>query len=104
MDRNGAFVLIDGTTYHPEEDGHWVVPADSLISSRRGKYFRQWRPHIQQPNDIWQEIVNVSHLPGLTSAPRLQPIEARLVMLSTGMRAPMGLKISGPDLESIEEG
>ena len=104
VNRNGAFVLIDGTTYHPEEDGHRVVPADSLISSRRGKYFRQWRPHIQQPNDIWQEIVNVSHLPGLTSAPRLQPIEARLVMLSTGMRAPMGLKISGPDLESIEEG
>src|SRR5690554_7429273 len=46
VDRNGAFVLIDGSTYHPEEDGHRVVPADSLISSRRGKYFRQWRPHI----------------------------------------------------------
>ncbi|MDR2475566.1 MAG: efflux RND transporter permease subunit, partial [Bacteroidales bacterium] len=53
--------------------------------------------------DIWQEIVNVAHLPGLTSSPRLQPIEARLVMLSTGMRAPMGLKVSGPDLESIEQ-
>ncbi len=104
VDRDGAFVLIDGSTYHPEEEEHRVVPADSLIRSRRGKYFRQWRPHIQHPNDIWQEIVNVSHLPGLTSAPRLQPIEARLVMLSTGMRAPMGLKVSGPDLESIEEG
>src|SRR5690554_4680293 len=105
VDRDGAFVLVDGSTYHPEEEEeHRVVPADSLIRSRRGKYFRQWRPHIQHPNDIWQEIVNVSHLPGLTSAPRLQPIEARLVMLSTGMRAPMGLKVSGPDLESIEEG
>jgi Cu(I)/Ag(I) efflux system membrane protein CusA/SilA len=38
----------------------------------------------------------------LTSAPKLQPIETRLVMLSTGMRAPMGLKVYGPDLESIE--
>ncbi|MDR2085840.1 MAG: efflux RND transporter permease subunit, partial [Dysgonamonadaceae bacterium] len=65
---------------------------------------RQWRKHIKRPDDIWQEIVNVSHLPGLTSSPRLQPIEARLVMLSTGMRAPMGLKVSGPDLESIEQG
>ena len=37
--------------------------------------------------------MNVTHLPGLTSAPKLQPIEARLVMLSTGMRTPMGLKI-----------
>ncbi|GHT77748.1 cation transporter [Bacteroidia bacterium] len=64
---------------------------------------RQWRDHIRNKDDIWQEIVNVSHLPGLTSAPKLQPIEARLVMLSTGLRAPMGLKISGPDLETIEE-
>jgi Cu(I)/Ag(I) efflux system membrane protein CusA/SilA len=39
----------------------------------------------------------------MTSAPKLQPIDARLVMLSTGMRAPMGLKVYGPDLESIEE-
>lgn len=45
----------------------------------------------------------MTHLPGLTSAPKLQPIEARLVMLSTGMRAPMGLKIYGPDLETIEQ-
>jgi Cu(I)/Ag(I) efflux system membrane protein CusA/SilA len=64
---------------------------------------RQWRDHIRKKDDIWQEIVNVSHLPGLTSAPKLQPIEARLVMLSTGMRAPMGLKVSGPDLESIQQ-
>jgi Cu(I)/Ag(I) efflux system membrane protein CusA/SilA len=79
-----------------------VISADSLIPDRRGKYFRQWRSHIKRTDDIWQEIVNVTHLPGLTSAPKLQPIEARLVMLSTGMRAPMGMKVYGPDLESIE--
>jgi Cu(I)/Ag(I) efflux system membrane protein CusA/SilA len=39
----------------------------------------------------------------LTSAPKLQPIETRLVMLSTGMRAPMGLKVYGPDLATIEK-
>jgi copper/silver efflux system protein len=39
----------------------------------------------------------------LTSAPKLQPIETRLVMLQTGMRAPMGLKVFGPDLETIED-
>ena len=54
--------------------------------------------------DIWNEIVKVTNIPGLTSAPKLQPIETRLVMLSTGMRAPMGLKVYGPDLESIEQG
>ena len=54
--------------------------------------------------DIWNEIVKVTNIPGLTSAPKLQPIETRLIMLSTGMRAPMGLKVYGPDLESIEKG
>lgn len=104
VNRKGEFLLTDGSTYNPEEDEFRLIPADSLISSRYGKHFRQWRSHIKSPDDIWQEIVNVSHLPGLTSAPKLQPIEARLVMLSTGMRAPMGLKVSGPDLESIEQG
>ncbi|MDR1959782.1 MAG: efflux RND transporter permease subunit [Planctomycetaceae bacterium] len=99
----GEFLLTDGSTYNPA-DGFRLIPADRLIADKHGSYFRQWRPHIKNPDDIWQEIVNVSHLPGLTSAPKLQPIEARLVMLSTGMRAPMGMKVSGPDLESIEQG
>ena len=75
-----------------------------LIPDDGGEYFRQWRPEIKKPLDIWNEIVKVTDIPGLTSAPKLQPIEARLVMLSTGMRAPMGLKVFGPDLESIEKG
>ncbi|MDR3194316.1 MAG: efflux RND transporter permease subunit [Tannerella sp.] len=99
----GAFVLTDGSAYRPEE-GFRMIPADSLTPDPRGDYFRQWRPHIRHADDIWQEIVNAAHLPGVTSAPKLQPIEARLVMLSTGMRAPMGLKVSGPDMERIEAG
>ena len=54
------------------------------------------------PDDIWAEIDRVAKLPGVTGAPKLQPIETRLVMLRTGMRAPMGMKIKGPDLETIE--
>jgi Cu(I)/Ag(I) efflux system membrane protein CusA/SilA len=102
VNREGEFILIDNTTYDPEE-GYRLIPADSLIPDRRGDYFRQWRPEIRNEDDIWQEIINVSHIPGLTSAPKLQPIAARTVMLSTGMRAPMGVKVSGPDLESIEQ-
>lgn len=67
-----------------------------------GKMIRQWRPHIQTPKDIWNEIVRVTKIPGTTSAPFLQPIGARLVMLQSGMRAPMGIKIKGPDLRTIE--
>lgn len=73
-----------------------------LIPDENGRYYRQWRDHIKNPDDIWEEIVRVSKLPGVTSAPRLQPIETRLVMLQTGMRAPMGIKVQGTDLETIE--
>ena len=102
VNRKGEYLLRHGGTYNPA-DGFRLIPADSLIPDRKGDYFRQWRPEIKNTDDIWQQIVNVTHLPGLTSAPKLQPIEARLVMLSTGMRAPMGLKIYGPDLETIEQ-
>jgi copper/silver efflux system protein len=73
-----------------------------LIPDRRGRPYRQWRDHIRTPNDIWNEIVSAAQLPGTTSAPKLQPIETRLVMLQTGMRAPMGVKIRAPDLETLD--
>jgi len=104
VDRDGSYLLKSGSKYNFEKDGFKVIPADSLIPDENGEYFRQWRPEIKKPNDIWNEIVKVTNIPGLTSAPKLQPIETRLVMLSTGMRAPMGLKVYGPDLNSIEKG
>ncbi|REJ79684.1 MAG: AcrB/AcrD/AcrF family protein [Acidobacteria bacterium] len=74
-----------------------------LIPDRRGRPFRQWRDHIRRPDDIWDEIVHVSEMPGVTTAPKLQPINARIVMLQSGMRAPMGVKVKGPSLEAIEK-
>jgi len=74
-----------------------------LIPDSRGRFFRQWRDHITSEDDIWNEILLAADLPGITSAPKLQPIETRLVMLQTGMRGNMGIRISGPDLESLDE-
>ena len=74
-----------------------------LIPDNSGRPFRQWRDDIKSPDDIWKEIVKAGKLPGTTSAPKLQPIAARIVMLQSGMRAPMGVKIKGPDLETIEK-
>ena len=67
-----------------------------------GERVRQWRDHIRTPRDIWTEIVRAAERPGVTSAPTLMPINARIVMLQSGMRAPMGIKVHGPSLESIE--
>ena len=88
-----------------------------LIPDSRGAPFRLWRPSldpdmnadrpawagIQSPNDIWDAISTVTAIPGTTSAPKLQPIETRMIMLQTGMRAPMGVKVKGPDLATIDQ-
>jgi len=102
-DKDGAFLLADGSTYNPETDDFRVIERKQLIEAKSGEYFRQWREHISSPSDIWGEIDKQSKIPGLTSAPKLQPIQTRLVMLQTGMRAPMGIKVFGPDLETIEK-
>ncbi|MEX1001090.1 MAG: efflux RND transporter permease subunit [Crocinitomicaceae bacterium] len=87
-----------------DNEGHYVRnEKGELIPDENGQYFRQWRDHIKSPDDIWDEIVKASKIPGITSAPKLQPIETRLVMLQTGMRAPMGVKVQGPDLKTIED-
>jgi Cu(I)/Ag(I) efflux system membrane protein CusA/SilA len=101
-DKDGAFVLADGSAYNSETDDFRLIEPKLLIKNKSGEYFRQWRKHITSPDDIWNEIIKQSNIPGLTSAPKLQPIQTRLVMLQTGMRAPMGIKIFGPDLETIE--
>ncbi|QDT05123.1 Cation efflux system protein CusA [Rubripirellula lacrimiformis] len=101
--------------YKSDEDGHRLnfrydekagefVRDESgmLIPDSNGRPFRQWRDEIQSPDDIWQEITAAADIPGTTSAPKLQPIAARIVMLQSGMRAPMGMKVKGPDLETIE--
>ena len=101
-DSKGRFVLKGGGTYDPEK-GFRIIPKDSLITDNSGSYFRQWRKEIHTTDDIWNEISNAATLPGITGSPKLQPIATRMVMLSTGLKAPMGLKVYGPDLASIEK-
>ena len=97
-DQNGKRIR-----FKVNEDGDFITDKKGeLIPDKHGLYYRQWRDHIHSPDDIWDEIVKATKLPGLTSAPKLQPIQTRLVMLQTGMRAPMGIKIQGPDLPTIE--
>ncbi|MDX2414767.1 MAG: efflux RND transporter permease subunit, partial [Bacteroidales bacterium] len=102
VDKSNAFVLVDGSTYKMSRDGFRQIDTNILIEDSKGRYFRQWRNEILSPDDIWDEIIKQATIPGLTSAPKLQPIATRLVMLQTGMRAPMGIKVYGPSLESIE--
>lgn len=104
----GLFELKDGSFVgNPNNSKENIIinseiVREQLIKDSNGKFYRNWRPEIKSPNDIWKEIVRVTKLPGVTSAPKLQPIETRLVMLQTGMRAPMGIKVKGQNLKEIE--
>ena len=60
-----------------------------------------WNDHI-----TWEDIINELDrklkLPGVTNAWTM-PIKARIDMLSTGVRTPVGIKIYGADLKEIEK-
>ena len=99
---DGKYLLKDGSYFDPKTMALQELDVSNLVPDASGAYFRQWRSHIRNPDDIWNEIVQVVKIPGVTSSPKLQPIETRLVMLQTGMRAPMGIKVYGPDLQTIE--
>ncbi|AMQ56969.1 efflux RND transporter permease subunit [Algoriphagus sanaruensis] len=99
---DGKYELKDGSLFDPATMTPNQIRVQDLVEDEDGEYFRQWRKHILSPDDIWEEIVGVIQIPGVTSSPKLQPIETRLVMLQTGMRAPMGIKVYGPDLLTIE--
>jgi len=103
VDSDGNYILKSGDTLSNEDFLNLNLHSSELIADDDGQYFRNWRNHINSPNDIWNEITSVTKLPGITSSPKLQPIETRLVMLQTGMRAPMGIKVYGSSLESIED-
>jgi Cu(I)/Ag(I) efflux system membrane protein CusA/SilA len=104
VNENGEFELKNGMSLRAEQREAWqsLHVKEQLIPDKNGEFYRNWRPEIKSPDDIWNEIVKVTKLPGVTSAPKLQPIETRLVMLQTGMRAPMGIKVKGQDLKQIE--
>ena len=89
--------------YDSSEEAYTYDVSGNLVPDEDGRPFRQWRDEIKRPDDIWAKIIEAASIPGTTSAPKLQPIAARIVMLQSGMRAPMGLKVYGPDLKTLEK-
>ena len=61
----------------------------------------QWRPGMT-PEKIKQELNQLITLPGVTNA-WVMPIKTRIDMLATGIKTPVGIKISGPKLKEIEQ-
>jgi len=60
----------------------------------------EWRPGMTQKKLIG-EMNKALEMPGVTNAWTM-PIKARIDMLSTGIRTPVGIKVFGKDLNTIE--
>lgn len=89
-------------TFAVDREGHFIRNAQgALVEDPNGKPFRQWRDSIRTTDDIWNEIVHAGDIPGLTGAPMLQPISARVVMLHSGIRASMALRLRGQNLNDL---
>ncbi|MEL6105081.1 MAG: efflux RND transporter permease subunit [Planctomycetota bacterium] len=62
----------------------------------------QWRAGMTREK-IWEEINSLATLPGVTVADKLQPIEGRVVMLQSGIKASMAVRIYGETLEGLSD-
>jgi Cu(I)/Ag(I) efflux system membrane protein CusA/SilA len=61
----------------------------------------EWREGMT-PDSLRAELDSVVQVTGLTNA-WVMPIKTRIDMLATGIKTPVGIKIAGPDLKTIEE-
>jgi Cu(I)/Ag(I) efflux system membrane protein CusA/SilA len=61
----------------------------------------EWREGVT-PESLKHELDDLIQIPGLTNA-WVMPIKTRIDMLATGIKTPVGIKIAGPELSTIEK-
>ena len=64
--------------------------------------FRHVRPDTISTEELISKMDQALRLPGVANAWTM-PIKARIDMLSTGIRTPVGIKIYGPDLKVVQK-
>ena len=77
------------------------APMTMLETTIRLKPRDQWRPGMTLPKLI-EELDARVHVPGLTNSWQM-PITTRIDMLATGIKTPLGVKVAGPDLNTIDK-
>jgi copper/silver efflux system protein len=76
------------------------APLDMIETVIKLKPEKDWRPGMT-PEKLVNELDQAVKLPGVSNAWTM-PIKARIDMLSTGIRTPVGIKVLGPKLEEIQ--
>ena len=76
------------------------APFEMLETTIRLKPRGEWRPGMT-PAKLREELDGVVQVPGLANT-WVPPIKTRIDMLATGIKTPVGVKVTGPDLAEIE--
>ncbi len=76
------------------------APLDMFETTITLKPEREWRPGVTY-DGLLAEMDEAVRLPGVTNAWTM-PIKGRIDMLATGVRTPVGIKIFGPDLDTLQ--
>jgi Cu(I)/Ag(I) efflux system membrane protein CusA/SilA len=76
------------------------APLNMIETIIQFKPRNEWRKGLT-PEKLKQEMNEIVNLPGITNA-WVMPIKGRIDMLATGIKTPVGIKISGPKLSTIQ--
>jgi Cu(I)/Ag(I) efflux system membrane protein CusA/SilA len=76
------------------------APMEMFETTVTFKHRDQWRPGMT-PEKLRRELDAAVRIPGLTNL-WVPPIRNRIDMLATGIKSPIGIKVSGPDTKEIE--
>jgi len=76
------------------------APLEMFETTIQLKPREQWRPGMT-PEKLVEELDHAVKVPGLANL-WVPPIRNRIDMLATGIKSPIGVKISGPDLAAID--
>ena len=76
------------------------APLEMVETTIQFKPRDQWRPGMT-PEKLIEELDRTVRLPGLANL-WIPPIRNRIDMLATGIKSPIGIKVSGPDLAGID--
>jgi Cu(I)/Ag(I) efflux system membrane protein CusA/SilA len=78
------------------------APTEMIETTIMLKPESQWRPGMTTEKLVSELEEKLSIMPGYVPG-FLQPIENRILMISTGIRAPVGIKILGDNLDALQK-
>jgi Cu(I)/Ag(I) efflux system membrane protein CusA/SilA len=78
------------------------APLSMMETTIRLKPKEQWPDPDKTTQELMSEMDKSIQFPGVANAWTM-PIKTRIDMLSTGIKTPIGIKVSGPDLNVLQE-